>query len=190
MVEQLGKSEKDFLLSLARKSIGHYFESGKKLKFEDLKVPKKLLEKGACFVTLHENGELRGCIGSLEARRALAEDVFENALGAAFGDPRFPPLSQNELSKVKISISVLTQPKPLAVKSADDLLKKLVAGKHGLVIRKGYAGATFLPAVWEQLPRKEEFLTHLCMKAGLAKDEWKNAREMRFETYEAREFSE
>ena len=190
MPENLSKSQESFLLSLARKSIGHYLSAGRKLKLQYLQVPKKLLNEGACFVTLHVNKRLRGCIGSLEARRPLAVDVAENALAAAFGDPRFPPLSQNELPKVKISISILTKPKPLEVRDAGDLLKKLVAGKHGLVVRKGSFGATFLPAVWEELPGKEEFLSHLCMKAGLAPDEWKKAKEMRFAVYGAREFSE
>ena len=79
---------------------------------------------------------------------------------------------------------------PLPVKDADDLLAKLEAGKHGLIIHKGYAGATFLPAVWEELPEKEEFLANLCMKAGLRPDEWKNAAGMKFEVYEAEEFGE
>ena len=189
--KKLDEKERKFLLSLARRSIDHYLKSGSRMDIKPQEVPsKRLSEDGACFVTLYEEGELRGCIGTLEANRPLVMDVIDNALSSAFGDPRFPPLSKEELLKVKISISYLSKPEPFPVKDAKDLLAKLVPGKHGLIIQKGYARATFLPVVWEQLPGKEEFLSHLCEKAGLAPDEWKDTESMEFFVYEAQEFGE
>jgi len=187
----LDKKEKDYLLKLARSSIRHFLETGDLQELKPSEVPsKKLVEDGACFVSLHIGGELRGCIGTLEAHRPLFRDVLENAVASATEDPRFSQLSLGELETVTISISVLSKPEPFPVKDAGDLLKKLVPNKHGLIIQKGYARATFLPVVWEQLPKKEEFLAHLCMKAGLDADGWRETKGMSFFTYEAEEFSE
>lgn len=191
MAEKLNDKEKRFLLETARKAVSEYLKQGKRLDLKPGEVPsKKLTEKGACFVTIYKGEELRGCIGSLEAARPLVFDVIDNALNAAFGDPRFFQLTQDELPQVRFSISVLTKPEKLEVKDADDLMKKLVPRKHGLIIQKGYARSTFLPAVWEQLPDKKEFLAHLCMKAGLGPMEWSDTRGMEFQVYEADEFSE
>ncbi|MDD5171533.1 MAG: AmmeMemoRadiSam system protein A [Candidatus ainarchaeum sp.] len=187
----LNAKEKKYLLGLARKTVAQYLETGSTLELKPEDVPhKSLTENGACFVTLYIGKELKGCIGTLEAHRPLVFDVIDNALGAAFNDPRFYPVTKEELPKVKFSMSVLSAPKPLLVKDADDLLKKLVPHKHGLIIQSGYARATFLPVVWEQLTKKEEFLSHLCMKAGLLPDEWKRTKGIQFYTYEAEEFSE
>ena len=187
----LNKNEKEFLLKLARKTLTHYFGTGKILNIEPGEVPtKKLVENGACFVTLYKNKELRGCIGTLEAHQPLVFDVIENALNSAFRDPRFPQLGAAELEKVKISISVLSLPEPFPVKDEKDLLKKLKPKKHGLIIEKGWAHATFLPVVWEELKTKEEFLPNLCMKAGLTPEEWKDTKSMKFFIYEAEEFEE
>ena len=171
----LDKKEQKFLLELARKTLVHFFSSGKPLQIQPSEVPfSKLVEEGACFVTLYKNGNLRGCIGTLEAHRPLVFDVIDNALNSAFDDPRFQPLGVAELKLVKISISVLSKPKPFPVKDSDDLLKKLKPKKHGLIIKKGWARATFLPVVRDQLPTKEEFLGHLCMKAGLEANAWRD----------------
>jgi len=187
----LEKKEKEYLLKLARDSVRAYLVNGRKMDVKPKDVPSgKLVGDGACFVTLHIMGQLRGCIGSLEAHRPLVMDVIENALSAAFEDPRFYPLGQDELPDVTFSISVLSAPKPFPVKDAADLLKKLVPGKHGMIIQKGWARATFLPVVWEQLPKKEEFLAHLCMKAGLDAEEWRDTKGIMFFVYEAEEFSE
>jgi AmmeMemoRadiSam system protein A len=188
----LDRKEKEYLLKLARQAVWLYLKQGKVLELKPADVPhKKLVADGACFVTLRSNdGQLRGCIGTLEAQRPLVFDVIANALSAAFEDPRFRPLTLGELEGVKFSISVLTPPVPLPVKDADDLLRKLVPQRHGLTIRRGYAQATFLPAVWEELPEKEQFLAHLCMKAGLGPGDWKRTKGMEFQTYEAEEFSE
>jgi len=184
------KKEKKFLLGLARRSIVHYLEKGERLKIEPSEVPsKKLIETGACFVSLHVGEELRGCIGSLEAHQLLVFDVIDNAVNAAVNDPRFYALTMEELAKVKISISVLTKPVPFPVDSPDDLLNKLKPGKHGLILKQGWNRATFLPVVWEQIPGKEEFLAHLSVKAGLPPDGWKNPKTT-YQVYEAEEFSE
>jgi len=125
------------------------------------------------FVTLTTNGQLRGCIGSLTATEAVVEGVKQNAINAAFHDPRFAPLSEKELDRVEIEVSVLTDPKPLDFQDGADLIQKLRPHIDGVIIQKGAARSTFLPQVWEQLPQPEDFLGHLCMKAGLSADAWK-----------------
>ncbi len=188
--KKFNAEEKKYLLSLARRSIKSFLDTGNRIDVDPSDVPsERLSEDGACFVTLHIGTDLRGCIGSLEAHRPLVMDVADNAVAAAFGDPRFYPLTTDEFAKVKISISVLTKPECLPVKDSDDLLKKLKPGKHGLIMERGTARATFLPAVWEQLPGKEEFMEHLSLKACLARDGWKSV-DCRFFVYEAEEFSE
>ena len=188
-----GISEKDgrFLVDLARRALKYYFRKGDRLDIKPSEVPNKILtEDGACFVTLYKNNELRGCIGSLEASRALVFDVVDNALSAALNDPRFHPVTRDELDNIKIEVSVLTKPEKIDVKTAEELLEKLVPRKHGMIVKKGWARATFLPMVWEQIPDKIEFLRHLCMKASLMPDDWKNVSEMEFFLYEALEFHE
>jgi AmmeMemoRadiSam system protein A len=186
----LTEDEGKYLVSLARKVISAYLEDGEVLQPEPKDVPsKKLVEKGACFTTLYENGNLRGCIGSLEREKPLVFDLVDNALNAALRDPRFQPLEKEELENIRISVSVLTEPVKYEPESAQDLLDFLVPGKHGLIIKRGWARATFLPVVWETLKTKEEFLSHLCMKAGLLPDSWKE-KGMEFFVYEAQEFSD
>ena|SRR3989344_4966924 len=162
------------LTELARKTIEASFY-GKKFEVAE-SVKKKYGKPGTSFVTLTEkkNGDLRGCIGSLEAVQPLYADVMANALNAAFRDPRFFPLSKDELKDVKIEVSVLSEAKMLKYKDEEDLLGKL-NHKIGIILKKGYATATFLPQVWEQLPDKIDFLEHLSLKAGLNKDAWKSA---------------
>jgi len=187
---ELSEEEKRYLLDIARRSIAHFLEKGEPMELKPDDVgSKRLTEDGACFVTLHLEGNLRGCIGTLEAHRPLVFDVLDNAINAAINDPRFFALTKEELPKAKISISVLTKPEPLPVDGPEDLLAKLVPKKHGLILKHGIARATFLPVVWEQLPGKEEFLQHLCMKAGLPPDGWKDPK-TEYEVYEAIEFSE
>lgn len=188
---KLTEDEKKFLLETARRSIAHLLENGRPLELKPADVRyKRLVEDGAAFVTLHLRGKLRGCIGSLEASRPLVFDVIDNAGSAAFRDPRFYPLTKEELKEAVISISVLTHPVKMGVKTPEELLEGLEPKRHGLIIKRGYARATFLPVVWEQLPEKEDFLGQLCMKAGLAPTAWKDTSEMEFYTYEAIEFSE
>lgn len=125
---------------------------------------------GATFVTLTLRGQLRGCIGSLLAHRPLIADVRGNAVAAAMNDPRFYPLEQEELPKIRVEVSLLSPPVPIEFSSESELLELIVPGKDGLVISNGMHRATFLPQVWEQLPEPKEFLSHLKQKSGLPGD--------------------
>ncbi|MEE9496447.1 MAG: AmmeMemoRadiSam system protein A [Desulfobacterales bacterium] len=147
--------------------------------------------KSSCgtFVTLKIDERLRGCIGNLTADTPLTSGVRRNAINAAFHDPRFAPLRTSELDRVEIEISILSEPQPLKYRDADDLIKKLRPHIDGVIIRKDQASATFLPQVWEQLPRPQDFLAHLCMKAGLAADSWQNP-ELEVSTYQVQYFEE
>ena len=141
------------------------------------------------FVTLKINERLRGCIGNLTSDTPLASGVRRNAINAAFHDPRFEPLSTSELERVEIEISILSEPRPLQYRDSEDLINKLRPQIDGVIIRKDQASATFLPQVWEQLPRPQDFLAHLCMKAGLAADSWQNP-ELEISTYQVQYFEE
>lgn len=142
-------------------------------KFPDIgKIPDELRQERATFVTLELNGQLRGCIGMLEACRPLAEDVAENAVAAAFRDPRFPPLSREEFDDLKISISVLSPPEEMTFSDEADLLGQIRPGVDGLILQEGFQKGTFLPSVWEELPETELFFEHLKMKAGLPAGYW------------------
>ena len=141
------------------------------------------------FVTLKINDQLRGCIGNLTANESVLEGVRRNAINAAFHDPRFSPLIAKELENVDIEVSILTEPKLLEYRDSSDLLSKLRVNVDGVIIRKGSASATFLPQVWEQLPKPEEFLAHLCMKAGLPANTWKKGA-LEVKTYQVQYFDE
>ena len=128
----------------------------------------QLNEKAATFVTLNKKVELRGCIGSLQACRTLAEDVYSNAYSAAFRDSRFKPLAEDELIDLDVEVSILTPPKLIEKGlSKGALLDELEPFKDGLIISDGVNRATFLPSVWEQLSDKEMFVNHLMRKAGI-----------------------
>lgn len=127
-------------------------------------------EPGASFVTLTKQGQLRGCIGSLQAHRPLLADVRANAVAAALHDPRFYPLEKEEFRLTLVEVSVLTPPAPIQVTDEADLLQKLVPYEDGIIISNGPYRATFLPQVWEHLPDPRLFLAHLKQKAGLPSD--------------------
>jgi len=129
-------------------------------------------QPGATFVTLMQDGELRGCVGSLEARRALSDDVRANALAAAFRDPRFPPLVAHEFALTTVEVSLLSSPQPLAVADEADLVRQLRPGVDGIVLQYEHRRATFLPQVWETLPEPREFVAALKRKAGLQENFW------------------
>jgi AmmeMemoRadiSam system protein A len=185
---KLTKEEGEYLLSIARKTIeARLFNKG--ISAEKGLESAKFLEKRGTFVTLTINNDLRGCIGHIIPQESLIDGIRENAINAAFKDPRFAPLSKGEWDKIKVEISILTEPVPLKYTDADDLLMKLKPGVDGLIIEKGYQSATFLPQVWDQLPDKEEFLRHLCMKAGLSANEWKKGT-LTVYTYQVQAFEE
>ena len=136
-------------------------------------APKRLPDESwlkparASFVTLTQNGGLRGCIGSLEAHQPLGEDVSHNARAAALSDPRFPPLTSDELASTRVEVSLLSTPKLLAFADHADLIAQLRLGEDGLILEYGAARGTFLPQVWESLPDPEQFIAKLKRKAGL-----------------------
>lgn len=164
------KKAPGILLALARHAIERQLSDGQPPL--DLPLLPQLQEKGASFVTLHKDGQLRGCIGSPIAWRPLAEDVADNAVRAAFSDPRFPPVGADEMFRVKLSLSLLTPPEPMRFTGEEDLLNQLRPGIDGLIIEDQGRHALFLPAVWSQLPDPRTFLAHLKHKAGLPVDHW------------------
>ncbi|MDT8376311.1 MAG: AmmeMemoRadiSam system protein A [Mariprofundaceae bacterium] len=131
-----------------------------------------LSDPAATFVTIKRDGELRGCIGSLQARNSLLDDLQNNAIAAAFHDPRFPPLTEHELDQIQIEVSVLSSPEKIEFVSEADLLAQLKPHVDGVIFSYGNHQSTFLPQVWEQLPDPELFMAHLKQKAGLAADFW------------------
>lgn len=143
---------------------------------------------GAVFVTLSQGGQLRGCIGSLEAWRPLGEDLAANARAAALRDPRFPPLSPQELPGTRVEVSILSAPEPIAFASQADALAQLRPGLDGVILEWRGRRGTFLPQVWEQLPRAEDFLAHLKQKAGLPADFW--ADDVKLSRYTVEKFKE
>ena len=147
-----------------------------------------LLDPGACFVTLTQQGELRGCIGSLEAHRPLLVDVKANAVAAAFRDPRFSPLAVQELEYTEIEISLLSPMRALTFAGEAEALAQLRPGVDGVVFEFGARRSTFLPQVWEQLPDTQEFMAHLKRKAGLPASFW--AAEVRLQRYTVSKWKE
>ena len=156
------------LLTIARNAIGNEFGLNEQAvaPLPDLDTP------AASFVTLTQNEKLRGCIGSLDAYRPLAHDVFENARAAAFRDPRFPPLRSDELARTRIEVSLLDAPRPLLCDNEPDALAALQPGIDGLILICGRHRATFLPQVWESLRTPRLFLEQLKLKAGLPANFW------------------
>lgn len=174
------------LREIARQSIRHGLGHSRPpaLSAADLTGP--LGQPGAAFVTLHLRGQLRGCIGSLEPRRALAEDVNENAFAAAFEDPRFPPVTAAEEPSLALHISRILPAAPLPCQDEDDLLRQLRPRTDGLILQLRSRRATFLPSVWDELPDPRDFLRHLKVKAGLPPDFWDP--EIRFHRYATESF--
>jgi len=169
---KLSDEQRHLLQSIARESIQSGLTTGQPLQVDLDKLDEALRQPAATFVTLNLHGRLRGCIGSLQAVRPLAEDVAHNAFAATFQDYRFPPLSAEEFPDIDIHISLLSMPEPVEVRSEDELLAQLRPGKDGLILEDGPYRSTFLPQVWETLPEPERFLSELKMKAGLSPDYW------------------
>jgi len=171
------------LLELAQSSIRHGVAKGKPIPVELAKLPPELATLRATFVTLEQNGDLRGCIGCLEAHRPLAVDIAANAFAAAFRDTRFPPVRAEEIDSLEIHLSLLTPPEPLRFTSEADLISQLVPGRDGLILEEGWNRGTFLPSVWQSLPDPRDFLHHLKRKAGLLGEHWSSTlRVQRYRT--------
>lgn len=171
------------LLEVARASIRHGLDQGRALPVNPNDYPATLRLLRATFVTLDIDGQLRGCIGALAAYQPVVQDVAVHAYAAAFEDPRFPELRTDELPKLALHISVLSPPEPLPFGSEAELLAQLRPGVDGLILQFRHYRATFLPAVWDQLPDPYVFLAQLKQKAGLPMDFW--APELRVERYTA-----
>ncbi len=172
------------LLLLARNAIAGELGEAQRPEVEAA----ELNQPGACFVTLTKDGKLRGCIGSLEARRPLREDVRANARAAAFNDQRFPPLTRDEFPSIHVEISLLTKPQPMTFTSEEDALAQLRPHIDGVVLEIGNHRSTFLPQVWEQLPEPRQFLAQLKMKAGLPPSFW--SAELRLSRYQVQKWKE
>jgi AmmeMemoRadiSam system protein A len=188
---QLGDEEKRELLALARGCVTAHLrgEPIPQMSSQLLAKYPFLQEPRSCFVTLRKHGELRGCIGSLEPRRSLIEDVRQNAISAAIHDTRFEPVVESELSEIDFEISVLDLPKLLQGVPSAELPAYLKRHQPGLIIEYRGRRSTFLPSVWEQLPEPLDFLAHLCRKQGSAYDCWKDPA-VRISTYGAVHFGE
>ena len=172
----LPESDRETLHKLALESIQYTLDNGKHARYESTlslrDYSEALQQHRATFVTLHINHDLRGCIGTLEARQPLVIDVVENARSAAFHDPRFNPLSQSEYNKLEVHLSVLSVPEAMSFESEEDLINQIRPGIDGLVLTSGLNRGTFLPSVWESLTTTEEFWSHLKLKAGLPVNYW------------------
>jgi AmmeMemoRadiSam system protein A len=190
MQNRLTSEERQILLRLAREAIECAVHGQELTPIHLATLPLPLQEDGSSFVTLTFYGQLRGCIGSLEAYQALAQDVREHAVGAALKDPRFPPLRASELNGIQIEISCLTRCVPLEYSDAQDLLSKLRPHVDGVILRDGFVRrATFLPQVWEKIPDPAEFLDNLCFKMGADPDLWRR-QHLDVLTYQVEEFHE
>lgn len=185
------EEEKKELLRIARSAVGEAVRTGNKPKSDSL-VPTKFpifnIPRGV-FVTLKENGELRGCIGSLFPQQSLFEGVLQNAVKAAKEDPRFPPVAETELDRLAVSISVLDYPRRLKVADPSDYPKALKPKEDGIILAAAGGQSTFLPQVWEDIPRPEDFLSALCRKQGAKNDCWRDAGATLYR-YRAFEFGE
>jgi len=185
----LEDNHRQVLLKLARSAIWSELLQDKSIIVKPKDIPSSLKEKRGCFVTLHKGGSLRGCIGTIEPTTTLLSCVEENAINAAFRDPRFTPIGRDEIDAIDIEISVLTVPRQIKFRDGEDLKRKIIPGVHGVILSQGYRRSTFLPQVWEQLPQIEDFLEHLCLKGCMTRSAWQEPRTC-VQVYEAEYFSE
>ncbi len=185
--EEFTSAEKKLLLNIARNTLEKYVKDGTRYSPEE-EIPERLKKEQGCFVTLEKNHNLRGCIGHIIPQEPLYECVIDNAINAAVNDRRFPEVEPGELDDIEIEISALSVPDELYFENPEDLLNKLRPGIDGVILRSGFFQSTFLPQVWEDLPDKEDFLSRLCMKAGLTGECWKT--NIQVSTYQAEVWSE
>lgn len=182
----LSEKHRTQLHSIAKQSIEHGLREGRAIDVDSSAFDTELQQHRASFVTLHINGALRGCIGSLEAQQTLIENVAHNAWAAAFSDHRFSPVTVGDFSQLNIHISILSEPEPITFVSENDLLDKIRPGVDGLVLEDDIHRGTFLPSVWETVPDASSFLNHLKQKAGLPMDHWSNT--IKVQRYTVEEF--
>jgi len=171
-MNEYSKAEQQQLLQLARAAIAYQLRHAADFPVQADDYPPHLRAKRACFVTLKTGTQLRGCIGGMEPTQALIQEVASRACDAAFSDPRFRPVQESELDQINIHISILNPMERLTCTNQAGLLRQLRPGIDGILLEDGAYHGTFLPAVWESLPRKEDFLKQLMHKAGLRSDYW------------------
>ena len=188
----LATPERRELLALARASIDSTLSSGSAVRqlvpFTTAALLSGLTVRRSSFVTLRRREELRGCCGTLDAPRPLAEDVWRNAWAAAFNDYRFPPLTAAEWPHMSVHLSLLTVPEPLDVATEEQLLALLRPSIDGLILESDAGRATFLPAVWQQIPEPVQFVRQLKLKAGWPATYWSSA--VRCSRYATESFGE
>jgi AmmeMemoRadiSam system protein A len=168
----LTRQQQQLLLKIAKDSIAYGLAHGKPLAIEAKDYPVELQAFRATFVTLEISGQLRGCIGMLEAVQPLVEDIAKNAFLAAFRDHRFSPVSEAEFPKLDIHISILSPSEPIVFTSEKDLIRQLRPHVDGLIMQEGGRRGTFLPSVWDSLPDPGQFLHQLKLKSGLPNHYW------------------
>ena len=169
-------AEKQQMLALAKHAIAESFSHAHTSQFpHETSLPEPLKADRACFVTLTKYHKLRGCIGTLMPTLPLYKEIVRNAHAAAFDDPRFPPLTKDEMPEIHIEISVLTVPTVFSYHTKEQLLQHLEKTKPGVILTKHSHRATFLPQVWDDIPDPKIFVQELCHKANLPKDAWEQA---------------
>jgi AmmeMemoRadiSam system protein A len=173
----LSNKNRQTLVRVAKQAIelGLQTDGRRRLSVDPNDFDETLQQHRATFVTLEIDGELRGCIGTLEAHQPLVCDVAFNAHAAAFSDPRFLPLTEKEYPRLDIHISILSPAQPMKFHSEDNLITQLQPGIDGLILQDGINKGTFLPSVWESLPDARQFFAHLKRKAGLPMDYWSDS---------------
>ncbi len=164
--------EKKTLLKVAHAAIEFGLLNQSQMEIDPSQYSELLQENKASFVTLHLEGQLKGCIGSLQAHQSLVQDIGHNAYAAAFLDPRFTPVTEAELPKLNIHLSVLSNSERMVFNSEEDLIRQLRPGIDGLILSDVGRKGTFLPSVWEELSDPKLFIKHLKQKADLAEDYW------------------
>ncbi|KLV08903.1 ACR protein [Photobacterium aquae] len=170
--QSLNKGELTQLLDVARDAIHGHFSSGCPQPPQLDLYTRRLLQPGACFVTLTVNGQLQGCLGTIIARSPLVMEVYNRARASAYQDRRFMPLTEDQLDDLQIEVSVLCQPETLTVSSEQELINYLGNNKVGLILSDGHQQALFLPQVWQSLPKAEHFVRQLKLKAGWNASYW------------------
>lgn len=180
----IAKYHSGFVIDLCKLIIQSEFD-GRQM---SIIYPQVFDQPGACFVTIEKNGNLRGCIGSIIAYRALITDLVEHAKDAAFKDMRFSPVHEEELPELKYAVSILSEPKKIVFDNEEQLMEKIVPNVDGIIIKDGDNQAVYLPSVWEQLPDKNEFMKSLKVKAGMKEDHFSDTFEaFKFFTYYIKE---
>ena len=188
---ELTPQEQALLLDVARRSLAAHLAVEPVPAIDDDTLNDSLRSEAACFVTLKKAGQLRGCIlDSFIPHEAIYKNVMRNVRLAATQDPRFPPVTPEELEGITIEISVLGRSYPIRFQDPDELVSILRPGIDGVALTTSFGSSTYLPQVWEQLPDPEQFLTELCRKHGAPGDCWRTADLLRVELYQVRHFSE